>query len=112
MLHLDLDLGMDLRNLRMYLYPHNQLLQPYLLDLALDLEHQNLDQALPAALPLPLLPLFLPLLMVVDRLLLAQGKPLMGLDLDMGKLLSLLHLPMLLLPMLLLLMGPQLPLNQ
>jgi len=48
----------------------------------------------------PLLPLFLPLLMVVDRLLLAQGKPLMGLDLDMGKLLSLLHLPMLLLPML------------
>ena len=89
------------------------LLQPYL-DLALDLEHQNLDHelALPAALPLPLLPLFLPLLMVVDRLLLAQGKPLMGLDLDMGKLLSLLHLPMLLLPMLLLLMGPQLPLNQ
>ena len=103
MLHLDMDLGMDLRNLRMYLYPHNQLLQPYLLDLALDLEHQNLDHelALPAALPLPLLPLFLPLLMVVDRLLLAQGKPLMGLDLDMGKLLSLLHLPMLLLPMLL-----------
>jgi len=52
------------------------------LDLVLDLEHKNLDYelALPAALPLPLLSLCLPPLMVVDLLLLAQSKPLMGLD--------------------------------